>query len=219
MLPVSSLWFIRDWLNYWETRAYPSDWQKGKDYFHQKYVSKLEVHQGSFEAQVEGAYTYHVQISANPESGSLSSEIEREFLREPQLVMRIYQQRLTEEMVEGFPHRLGIQFANFTSTCTCSAVSLICKHQIAAVHKAAEIFEEDMSQLLTFFGLNWDSILTELDADESRPSIQDTYRAVPLPAVTGHAKDKWSEKGTPPFWTSSFPYHLIIKEIYTKVKK
>jgi uncharacterized Zn finger protein len=219
MLSAPNPWFIRDWLKYWETHTHPAEWQKGKDYFEQKYVRKLEIHQGSLEAQVEAAYTYHVQIFANSKSSTVSSEIEREFIREPGLVLQVYQQRLTEVMVQGFPHRLGMEFTDFISKCSCSTESFACKHKIAVIHKAAEVYEEDMSQLLTFLGLDWEAILMQINGDVPRPSVSDTYRAVPLPTVTAHTKDKWSEKGTPPFWTSSFPYHLIIKEIYSKVKK
>ncbi|MEW9668927.1 hypothetical protein [Ammoniphilus sp. 3BR4] len=216
------LWFIRLWLLHWERKSISSRWNKARAVFRQNQVTNLDIRKGAIVSKVGGSENHSVEIQTVPVADGEIRMIVQSFRQHPDLVSKLYLRSLTEEEAGRFPHSLGFQIPLTTrAICHCGDHGDPCVHVLATVWAAAEKCNGDPVQFLLLNGIPWGEILDGYGEEgkaplEPSPSLEG-YKLVPIPEKKSAGGEKKRILVTPPFWTSPFPYLLIMQEIYSKV--
>lgn len=216
------LWFIKLWLLHWERKSFTSRWNKARAIFKQNQVTNLDIRKGAIVSNVGGSENYTVEIHTVPLSEADTPMIIQSYLKHPDLISKLYLRSLTEEDALRFPYSLGFQIPLTTRTiCQCGDSSDPCVHVLAAVWATAEGCHEDPARFLILNGIPWNDILDGYGEPGNPPYIashsEEGYKLVPVPERKSSGDGNKRLLVTPPFWTSPFPYLLIMQEIYSKV--
>lgn len=215
-------WFIMEWLQHLEKKTASSRWNKAKTLMRKNKVTSLEIHQGKMNAQVSDDITKTtILIEVMTLSGEASERVVSFFIQHPSMILKVYQGLISQELAWQSPHSLGFVLPEVISRCSCGEPAQPCLHVLATLLAAAEKCQEDPTLFLMINGIAWERVLENLGGQEEadlRPSIMEQYRLVPMPESKTAAQEKKKQiLVAPPFWTSPFPYVLIMQEIYDKV--
>jgi len=215
MIEKSQGWFCEQWNKYWETLIQDPSRKRGDS------MRSLVIEKGEIRATVCGLDCEEAVIYAEPLSESEIEYILRDLGANRSFLFRIYQGTIDVEMLQAYDHRFGLEVPFLHMSCTCQDTAVPCGHLQLAASAVGEIFSNDLMQFLMFRGIEKGRIFAGLsEQDEPVESALATvdFGLIPLPARTSNVEN-WREKGPPTFWTSSFSFPQMMREIYGKVRE
>lgn len=219
-----STWFLKEWLAYWQVNSTSSRWHRGRTISQQKQRVDVHISAGKVRTSMKGSEIYQQEIRCSPLDSAQREQIKNLFIEQPSLIMKIYTKEMHEAFAEIACLSSLLSIPPLHLSCTCPDEVVPCKHLVASAFAVGEVFEENPYQYVIFRGIPWEEVLANLQPKANFISGGDSaekvkYSMVPLPASStpAPAVNRW--KTTPPFWTSSFPFPLIMEEIHTKVEE
>lgn len=217
-------WFMKDWLAYWQDSSISSRWHRGRTISQQKQQVKLHISAGRVNTSIKGSEVYRQEMRCAPLDLSLQEQIKNTFIEQPSLVMKIYAKEVHEAFTEVACLSALFSIPPLQLSCTCPDETVPCKHLIASAFTVGGVFEENPFQYVLFRGIPWEEVLSNLHSKGRSFSSKDhvekgKYGMVPLPTqpIPSPVLNRW--KMAPPFWTSPFPFPLMMEEIYSKVEE
>ncbi|MBP1933623.1 putative Zn finger protein [Ammoniphilus resinae] len=204
------------WNRYWDELNHDSPRKKGGT------IQSLVIDEGKILATVCGLDCEESAIYADPLSDPEIENILQDLYENRSILLQIYRGKIDTEELREYGHRFGLEIPPLHTTCTCQAPVVPCGHLQSVVRAAGEVFSKDLLQFLRFRGIKESQIFAWLskqkEPGESGWTGTTDFGLIPLPSRTSEA-GKWMEEGPPPFWTSSFSFPQMMREIYGKVRE